>query len=128
MPPKLRALGFKGSGNSYILPDDDRWLIVAFQKNRYSTAESISFTVNITAADKVVWAAAHARESWVPARPGGNLAYPWTEVKRLGALAYGHDRWWEVQPGRASALVAAEVIDAIERFGLPWLANFQPIT
>jgi hypothetical protein len=32
--PRLRVLGFKGSGNSYVLPDDDRWLLVGFQKNR----------------------------------------------------------------------------------------------
>ena len=124
--PKLRALGFKGSGNSYVLPDADRWLVVAFQKNRYSSAEFISFTVNIAAADKRVWAAAHAAERWVPARPSATVVYPWTESNRLGALAYGYDRWWAVEPGVASVPVAAEVVEAIERYGLPWLAGSNP--
>jgi uncharacterized protein DUF4304 len=125
--PRLRALGFKGSGNSYVLPDHDRWLILAFQKDRYSTAASILFTVNLTSADKHAWAAAQHQQKWVPTRPSGTLRYLWAEVVRLGALIPpGHDRWWEVAPGRARDAAAAEVLDAIERFALPWLRRMIP--
>src|SRR5689334_15134911 len=84
--PRMRALGFKGSGGRYVLPDADRWLIVAFQKNRYSTAESVSFTVNLTAANKEAWE--KFRGGWgLAEQPSGNAVYPGVEVIRLGPIA-----------------------------------------
>jgi hypothetical protein len=122
--PRLRELGFKGSGSKYVLPDDDRWLIVGFQKGQYSRADSVPFTVNLTIADKRAWAEARDRKSWLPLRPGGNSHYPVDEqsVIRLGNLMPpdGQDRWWEVRPTRPSGPTAARVLIAIERLALPW--------
>ncbi len=36
--PRLRALGFQGSGGVYRLPDEREWRQLGFQKDRYSTA------------------------------------------------------------------------------------------
>lgn len=122
--PRLRTLGFKGSGARYVLPDDDRWLIVAFQKDRYSRSDWLSFTVNMTVAEKTAWAEAHAAQAWLPPRPGGNSNYPVdkTTVLRLGNLMpSGEDRWWEVVPGRPTILAVVEVLDAIEHLAMPWL-------
>jgi uncharacterized protein DUF4304 len=122
--PRLRALGFKGSGARYILPDADRWLIVAFQKDKYSRSDWVGFTVNVTAAAKAAWAEARAAQAWLPSRPSGNSNYPVekTTVLRLGNLmASGEDRWWEVTPGRPTMLAVIEVLDAIEHLATPWL-------
>jgi uncharacterized protein DUF4304 len=122
--PRLRELGFKGSGSSYLLPDDDRWLIVAFQRGRYSRADCVPFTVNLTAGDKRTWAEARARMSWLPLRPSGNAHYfvDQQSVIRLGNLMPpdGQDRWWEVRPTHPSGPTAARVLIAIERLALPW--------
>jgi hypothetical protein len=44
--PRLRELGFKGSAGTYVLPDEESWRVVAFQKDRYSTRDWVHFTVN----------------------------------------------------------------------------------
>ena len=125
--PRLRALGFTGSGASYVLRDDERWLIVGFQKDRYSTAAIVRFTVNLTAADKRAWAKAHAEQQWLPARPSGNARYPVGETIRLGGLMPpGLDHWWAVEASHASNSAAAQVIEAIEFFALPWLRSGNP--
>src|SRR5262245_16788124 len=125
--PRMRALGFKGSGGRYVLPDDHRWLVIGFQKNRYSTAACVSFTVNVTAADKQTWAA-HQSEPWVPAQPDGNAAYPWTDTVRLGGLMpHGIDRWWQVGPYCSDASATEDVLDAIEHFALPWLQRWSKL-
>jgi hypothetical protein len=125
--PRLRALGFKGSGASYVLADDRRWLIIGFQKDRYSRADCVRFTVNLTAADKAVWAEAHAEKPWLPRRPSGNSHYFEAEpgVIRLGNLMppHGEDRWWEVGPRRPSGPAATRVLRAIERLALPWFRS-----
>jgi hypothetical protein len=43
LAPVLREHGFKGSGNEFVLPDDDDWLLVGFQKSRYSEAARVAF-------------------------------------------------------------------------------------
>jgi hypothetical protein len=122
--PRLRALGFKGSGSSYVLPTDDRWLIVAFQKDSYSRADCVRFTVNLTVANKRAWAEARIETPSLPLRPSGNAHYIEAEhvVIRLGNLMPpdGQDRWWEVGPRRPSGPSARRVIKAIERLALPW--------
>jgi hypothetical protein len=123
--PRLRALGFKGSSLPYVLPDDDWWLIVGFQKSYHSTADSARFTVNLTAANKAAWAAGREQAPWLPLRPSGNLSYRFGKVVRLGGLmppAHG-DLWWEIGPGIATEPVALQVVGAIERHGLPWLRS-----
>ena len=67
--PQLRALGLRGSSPSFVLPDDDWWLLVGFQKSYYSTADSVRFTVNLTAANKAAWAAGREQEPWRAAPP-----------------------------------------------------------
>lgn len=128
--PRLRALGFKGSAGKYILPDPDRWLMIGFQKDYYSRFEEVSFTVNVTAADKQAWVEAHAAQAWLPERPSGNSHYfvQRTTVIRLGNLMppRGEDRWWEVRPGQPTTSVSAQVLDAIERRALPWLRSVTP--
>jgi hypothetical protein len=131
--PRLRALGFKGSGSSYVLPDDDWWLIVAFQKNRYSGPEWVSFTVNLTVANKAAWAADREMELTLPIHPSGNTSYLFGTEKliRLGNLMppRGEDRWWEVGPSNSSELAALQVGNAIERLAIPWLqAQSRPTT
>src|SRR4051794_39668628 len=45
--PGLRKHGFRGTGQSYLLPDERMWVQVGFQKSRSSTAAALRFTVNL---------------------------------------------------------------------------------
>ncbi len=42
--PRLRDLGFKGSGRAFTLADDNFWVTIAFQKSTYSTRDVVRFT------------------------------------------------------------------------------------
>ena len=51
LAPRLRQLGFKGSRQAFLLPDDHRWIQIGFQKSAWSDAGSVRFTANVTVAD-----------------------------------------------------------------------------
>jgi uncharacterized protein DUF4304 len=122
--PRLRSLGFKGSGAVYVLPDDARWLLIGFQKTYYSRADCVRFTVNLTAADKVMWDEARRRFDWLGIRPTGNSDFaPYSRMIRLGNLMppNGSDRWWEIGPRRPSKPAASRILKAIESLAVPWL-------
>jgi len=120
--PALRVRGFKGSGTTYLLPDDTHWLQIGFQASRWNSAEQVMFTVNISVVEKLAWVRL-AREFGEKGRPNPNAVYPGEAgVWRLGPLAFGEDRWWPVLDiPRQSTGVATQVLDAIDRFGLPVL-------
>lgn len=122
--PRLRALGFVGSGGKYVLPSPDWWQVVGFQKDRYSDAEHVRFTVNLTIANKAAWAADREYEPSIPASPSGNSSswFDTEKVIRLGPLLPPHheDRWWDVIAGVPTDPVAELVASYIQRFALPW--------
>jgi hypothetical protein len=70
--PRLRALGFKGSGQVYTLPDEDAWVLVGFQKFTRSTADHVDFTINVTVASKAAWSEM-GRERNLPEKPSANI-------------------------------------------------------
>lgn len=53
--PRLRELGFRGSGSLYSLPDGDAWRLLGFQRSVSSDRQRVRFTVNFTLADKAAW-------------------------------------------------------------------------
>ena len=134
--PRLREIGFTGSSGTYLLPDDEWWRVVAFQKSWYSDRDSISFTVNLSLAAKDEWAA-FGRGRRHPGSAASGVGY-WV---RLGNLMPpdGEDRWWDIghdvvaggigaNPLLAATAeldatenVARDVLDSLKRFGLPWL-------
>jgi uncharacterized protein DUF4304 len=67
--PRLRGLGFMGSGATYVLPDDARWLLLGFQQ-RNIRADCVRFTVNLSVADKETWDSARLAFSWLGEDPG----------------------------------------------------------
>ena len=125
--PRLRAIGFVGSGSSFVLPDDESWLVVGFQKDVYSSASSVRFTVNLSKVRKAAWADFREENPGLARRPSGNTAYfaDSFELIRLGSLMQprGFDRWWQVKDAHPNARVAAQIATAIERLGVRWLQS-----
>lgn len=122
--PALRQRGFKGSGTAYVLPDDTHWLQLGFQSSKWNSAEEVAFTVNASIVDKIAWARLVAEHGY-KGRPSPNATYSRdTAVWRLGSLAFGEDRWWRViDVPLQSEGVATQVLEAIDRVGLPWLRS-----
>jgi hypothetical protein len=128
--PRLRALGFTGSAGSYVLPDDEWWRVVAFQKDRYSRRDWVRFTVNLTLTAKDEWAMQAARSNRPRRHPGAAVEMVGYHI-RLGNLMppLGEDRWWEIgaeplgETGSLAeaALAGREVIEALNKFAVPWL-------
>jgi hypothetical protein len=124
--PGLRAVGFRGSGSVYTLPDDGVWRLLGFQRSRSSDRRRVQFTINLTVADRVGWEAARQVEPWLGARPSGNgkylLAPDVFRFTRIGPLMPNHqDLWWDVHAGEAGGRMAEEVLSVIKTYGIPWL-------
>lgn len=121
--PRLRALGFKGSGQRFTLPSETHWAFVGFQRSAWSDRTALRFTINLTVVSKEEWKRARADHSYLGERPQANAAAggpAWDE--RIGFLMpERRDHWWSMGAGEPSEGVAAGVIDAVERFALPEL-------
>ena len=122
LAPRLRQLGFKGSGQAFSLPDVERWITIGFQKSAWSDADSVRFTVNVTVANKAEWERMRQERTHLPAKPAPNRFYgSFVWQKRIGhLLPGGEDQWWEVASDSSEApKVAAAVAAAIRDHVLP---------
>ena len=117
---RLRELGFKGSGQSYTLPDDDAWVLVGFQKFTSSTADEVQFTINVTVASKALWNEMR-RERKLPEKPSANTFYgTFAWQQRIATLMDAdNDVTWSVRAGQPTEPVTGNVVRAIEMYALP---------
>lgn len=118
--PRLRALGFRGSGQSYSLPSDEAWVLVGFQKFKWSDQEEVEFTLNLTVGSKAAWDEARAERPYLPQRPSANTfygTYVWQE--RIGSIVGRGDRIWKVRAARPTDAVAEDLLTEFESKALP---------
>jgi hypothetical protein len=121
--PRLRALGFKGSGQSYELPSPGYWAMIGFQKSSFSDAKSVRFTVNVLVVSRTAWATRRETHAWLPAKPTANTGwghFPSIWQRRLGELLPARqDMWWDIAAGIATERLAETIIGAITDYALP---------
>lgn len=120
--PRLRALGFKGSGQTYELRSADYWAMLGFQKSAFSDRSWIRFTVNVLVVSQQVWEEERQKrpDLRLPRRPNPNHAWGFTWWRRLGELVHdGQEIWWEVEAGVATQALADAVLWAVEDYALP---------
>lgn len=120
--PALRELGFTGSGQVFELRDDTYWVLLGFQRSRYSTADEVEFTVNLTVVSKQDWADFRARTPDVGVRPRAN-AYGTGWVRRIADMMPADaDPWWVIgsddDPDTLAA-TADNLLDAVTKFVIP---------
>ena len=121
MGPGLRALGFKGSGQVFTLPDDDHVAQIGFQKSTYSDSTAIRFTINVSVISLEAWAESRHRKPHLPAKPSPSVFYgsPFWQ-KRVGKLLPDQeDIWWWVHAGQDATSVASEVLTIVRDYVLP---------
>nr|WP_269326854.1 DUF4304 domain-containing protein [Kineosporia mesophila] len=122
MAPRLRKLGFKGSGRKYDLDVPNHFVQVDFQSWRYNTAEHVRFTVNLSVISHAEWQR-FCETSGFPVEPKPSAGVygpqgPW--VERLGSLKSPlEDKWWDIFLGRPTEPVVLEIVTAMEQDGLP---------
>ena len=139
--PALRAEGMQGSGNRYLLCDDEWWAQVGFQKSRYSRSDAIKVTVNLSLIRKSDWTENRREHSYLKdTPPAGELQADW-DVKRLEESFYpvkpspnefpfkrighliphiGSDHWW-LLTSEDGLQVMTEIVEAVRIYGLPAL-------
>ncbi|MEV8095937.1 DUF4304 domain-containing protein [Kitasatospora sp. NPDC085879] len=122
--PRLRALGWKGSGLRFELPDPNAWVQLGFQSSRFNSAESLDFTVNISVIGRAAWENHREEHPELPARPNPVVHYGRRfEPVRIGyLLADRRDTWWNIstdQPGDAVDRTADGVVAAVADQAMP---------
>ena len=121
--PELRKHGFTGSGGTFVWPSTSAHAHLGFQKRNSSTAQLITFTINVTVADRETWELARQARPHLPAKPSPNTYYGndiWQ--RRIGnLLPSGNDTWWDVEADRDWRPTARAVVDAIVEHVVPEL-------
>lgn len=127
--PALRAMGFKGSGRQYEIPNETHWALLGFQASAWSDRQELSFTVNLTVVSRDDWAEIHSAYPQLGEKPKANSGLPpiFTRVsgtgywhERIGMVMPGRrDTWWEVAADGQTATVAEDVLGAIRNNALP---------
>lgn len=103
--PTLRRSGFSGSGQDFHRRIDGNWAAINFQRDRYSTAADLRFTINLGTASTAV----RLEDGFPPDEPAREIVCHWRT--RIGLLLpSGLDTWWNVRAGMLA--VEAQVLGA----------------
>lgn len=126
--PKLRALGFKGSGAAWTADRPGVLVGLGVQRSVHGTREQTEFTINVTVVSIDAWNALRIERPYLPARPAANTRYgPAVWQRRIGSLMPGgRDRWWTIGPTSDLGALADEVADPISEHVLPAIEGVTP--
>jgi hypothetical protein len=121
LSPRLRALGFKGSGGAYQWPSESHWIIIGVQASQFSSAEGVKFTLNCQVVRRDVWEQARQDYSYVGTKPSPNtIAGSFVWHRRIGTLMPGRqDKWWWLRPSHDIEALAHEVATAVQDHVVP---------
>lgn len=119
--PALRALGFKGSGRIFVLPDDRDWVMLGFQSSSASNAEWVKFTINLLVVGKQAWEEARVRSPHLSAKPSPNTIGPHRYVQRIGKLTHGDDHWWRLYASQNTEPLITEILTVLRDVAVPKL-------
>ncbi|MFD5466920.1 hypothetical protein ACFWIQ_29440 [Kitasatospora sp. NPDC127059] len=113
LAPALRCLGLTGRHPTFLLPEEDHWLLVDLVER--PAADRVTFTFALGLVRRADRAG--------PALPDPRTRYG-SEVwrARIGeVLPVGEDVWWEVLPGPRWRLPLDDAVAAVRDYGLPEL-------
>lgn len=123
--PRLRELGFKGSGRRFSLPDDDHYAVVSFNTRRTGFDDRVQFTLSVSIVEKARWERARQASPSLPTRPSAVATYGLDDDvwwRPVGTIVGGHERWWTLDAaGTRRGFLAREVLGAIQDAVLPTL-------
>ena len=118
--PKLRELGFKGSGQNFNLPSESHWALIGFQKSMFSDSQELKFTINIFVVGKNEWDTARSERSYFPAKPSPTTKWGIGWERRIGFLLPEKcDHWWSMKVNSNFETISGQVVEYIAKYALP---------
>jgi Domain of unknown function (DUF4304)/HEAT repeats len=100
--PALREHEFAGSGQDFHRRIDGNWAAINVQRDRYSTADEVRFTVNLGTASTAV----RIEDGYSPDEPAREIDCHWRA--RVGdLLPKPADTWWSVRSDAPASRIAA---------------------
>jgi hypothetical protein len=124
--PALRPDGYRKAGHTFRRHMDRCVLVVNVQASQFSTADDLSFTLNMGA----FYPEVHARLPFQSSQPSASgPTEPQCHVRtRIGTLMPGRpDKWWKLGPRETTASVGTQVMEAFTTYGQPWLTRVSEI-
>ncbi len=135
--PALREQGFSRRGSTFHLREEGNWGMINVQRSQTSTADQVSFTVNLGVASRRLMA------FWQQPAEKRPSVWDCHWRERIGFLLPARqDRWWTIDADTPPHTVAQEVRDATVSLAVPevrrnlsdealrdlWLAGRSPGT
>ena len=120
LTPILRPLEFKKTGHNYRRTLAKCTQVVNVQASSWSSARELRFTVNMG----VFYPDIFAREpfdGWKPSASGPPEHKCHLRARIGQFMPAGKDKWWTIHAGDDAGLVANELRDVFNAYGLPWL-------
>lgn len=114
----LKSLGFRKEGQVFRLIRQSGSIsegyLIQFQKSVYGDRDHLRFAVNLG----VLW----VLSANVPVLEKFKIYdCPFDHQNRLGSLAYGFDKWWEIDKETDPSLLEAELGKLLRKTAFPWM-------
>jgi hypothetical protein len=118
--PPLSVLGFKRTRATFHRPVEENWEVINLQRSQFSSAASVSFTANLAVGLDILREGVH---DWAEGkRPPESRCH---FRSRIGWLLSRQDVWWDIKPDTDLLAMSEAVLEAVTRYGLPWLAVYS---
>lgn len=118
----LKAVGFRKAGRTWHKAIGEDYLIVNVQASSGNVGSDGKFTINLGVYNSEIAKLTGAATQEKPKE------YQAIIRERIGPISYGHDHWWEIHKNTDLSVVSADVVEKMEKYGLPWLDNHQSIS
>jgi len=115
--PVLKEHCFSKQRRTFHRPVGENWEVIDFQASQFSSAEELSFTVNLAVG------IARLRQEPLTWDDGKRPSEPRCQVRqRIGFLFPENlDRWWSITEDTDTEEVGHEITRILIQLGLPWL-------
>lgn len=119
----LKPLGFKKKANNFYLQLEELGQIINIQKNKWSTKDEISFTINTGIFVPEYWSIVYNYQNEeIPKFP----TEPTCLIrKRIGELRKQNDTWYELKNSTNENIIIEEMKSNIIDFILPYFENLN---
>jgi hypothetical protein len=114
--PLLAAEGFEVAGQTFHRPVGSNWEVIALERNQVRGRDHLKLNANLAVAiDRL----RGAGQDWSDGRRPSAAECHFGVA--LGQLLTGRNVWWDLDPDTDLAMLGETLIEAIRRYGLPWL-------
>lgn len=120
LAPRLRTLGFTGSGQRFSIPSETYWALMGIQRSVSSDRKKLKFTLNFFVVSREEWENAKNDVSYLSRTPSANTQWPVGWHQRIGSvMPEKKDLWWHFSPVTDFSRLATEIAQAVEAYAMP---------